>query len=367
MTVVFVPDYTGGNPYQGNLATALEEDVLLGGVDGALPVVRALWSRDVSVVHYHWVNQYFHGETRRARALSLLLFAVQVLAVRLSGAVVVWTVHNVRLHEATYPRLEYWFKRWFVRSETCDRLVVHCEAVVDDVIDEFDLSQSVRDRIDVVPHGHYLDDYPDELSAAEARADLGLEDAGTVFLFFGLIRRYKGVTDLVEAFGEASIAGSHLLVAGNPQTDALAADLDRRVGATDRTTAVFEFVPDDEIQRYMNAADVVVLPFRETTTSGSAVLAMSFGRALVVPRLGCLPELVDEAGAVAYDPNDPDGLRDALRRAASRDTDAMGTHNRERVAQFDWPTIARATERTYARAGADAPLDDSARVTADSV
>jgi glycosyltransferase involved in cell wall biosynthesis len=350
MCLVFVPDYTGGNPYQSNLAAALDEEVVLGGKGGTLPVVRALWSYDVSVVHYHWVNQYFHGDSRWERAVSLAVFAVQLLAVRLSNVTVVWTVHNVRLHESPHPRLERRFKRWFVRSGTCDRLIVHCERVVDAVVDEYDLSPVDRDRIDVIPHGHYLDNYENDVSVAEAREELGIDGSVTVFLFFGLIRRYKGVFDLVSAFQDASIPESRLLIAGNPRTRAIERELDRQISEDERITGVFEFVPDEEIQYYMNAADVVVLPFRETTTSGSAVLAMSFGRGVVVPRLGCLPELVDEAGAVSYGPDRPGGLADALRAAATRNTTAMGEHNLERVGRFDWESVARMTERTYARA-----------------
>lgn len=350
MCIVFVPDYTGGNPYQSNLAAALDAEVLLGGEGGRFPVVRALWSRDVSIVHYHWVNQYFHADSPWSRAVSLGVFAVQLLAVRLSGASVVWTVHNVSLHESPSPRLERRFKRWFVRSGTCDRLIVHCDEAAEAVLDTYDLPESTRDRIDVVPHGHYLDNYENDVTRDVAREELDLEASETVFLFFGLIRRYKGVFDLVDAFTTVATPESRLLIAGNPQTESIASELARVTRDDDRIRGVLEFVPDEEIQYYMNAADVVVLPFRETTTSGSAVLAMSFGRALVVPRLGCLPELVDGEGAVRYSTSRPDGLADALRAVMARDVDAMGEHNRRLVRQHDWESIADSTERTYARA-----------------
>jgi len=346
MCLVFIPDYTETNPYQSNLAAALDREVIFGG-DEFLPVVRTLWHRDVSAVHYHWLGQYFNAESRREQALKFALFAVQLLAVRLSGVPVVWTVHNVAFHDSDYPRLERWFKGWFVRSGTCDRLIVHCASMTDVVVETFDLPASVRERIDVVPHGHYLDNYETGVSQSEARAELGVEASATVFLFFGMIRRYKGVFDLVDAFREASLPDSRLLVAGNPRDDTIERELRAHTHDADGIRGVFEYVPDERIQYYMNAADVVVLPFRDITTSGSAVLAMSFGKAVVVPALGCLPELLDEDGAVLYSQNEPDALTNALETVATRDTDVMGAHNLELARKYDWDSIADRTNRTY--------------------
>jgi glycosyltransferase involved in cell wall biosynthesis len=204
--------------------------------------------------------------------------------------------------------------------------------------------------MDVIPHGHYLDNYENTVTEREARDALDIDQSATVFLFFGLIRRYKGVFDLVDAFRAASLPDSRLVIVGNPATDTLRAELRLATAADDRIRGIYEFVPDDEIQTYMNAADAVVLPFRRVTTSGSAVLAMSFGNAIVVPRIGCLPELATDEGAVFYDPGDAAGLETSLERSADRDLTAMGECNRRRVGQYDWASIAAQTERVYAAA-----------------
>jgi beta-1,4-mannosyltransferase len=77
------------------------------------------------------------------------------------------------------------------------------------------------------------------------------------------------------------------------------------------------FVPDADVQRFLKAADFVVLPYRDVLTSGGALLALSFGRPLVVPRRGCLAELERERCAIAYNPDDPGALRAALATAAA--------------------------------------------------
>src|SRR5687767_15946708 len=88
-------------------------------------------------------------------------------------------------------------------------------------------------------------------------------------------------------------------------------------------------------------------PFLEIFTSGSVLLAMSFGKAVIAPRRGCVAETVDEHGGVLYDANDPRALSEALRSAMGADLAAMGRHNAERLTEFDWSYAAEATLATY--------------------
>ena len=90
---------------------------------------------------------------------------------------------------------------------------------------------------------------------------------------------------------------------------------------------------------------------------------MSFGKALVVPPLGCLPELLDEDGTVFYDPDDPDGLRGALERAPDRDLTAMGAYNERTVRQYDWAWIGQLTQTTYAKARGEKPEEMDGRAS----
>jgi beta-1,4-mannosyltransferase len=346
VTVLFIPDYRGGNPYQSNLEDALEEPVTYGRTESRLPVCRAILSKEVTVVHVHWLSGFLKGETRLQLLQRFGMFVLWLALIRIRNIPVVWTVHNVRVHDSQYPTAERVFKRWFI-SNVCDRFIVHCVAVREELNTEYDLSTDIRDRTDVIPHGHYLDNYENELGRAEARDSLDVPESSTVFLFFGNICPYKGIRGLVDAFEELSIRDKYLYVVGNPKSDWFEYELRERCRPVEGVRSNFQYVPDNEIQRYMNAADVVVLPFRDITTSGSAILAMSFGKALVVPTLGCLPTLLSEEGAVLYDPNRRDGLKAALEEAIERDLEAMGNHNREEVAQYDWEGIAEQTRQTY--------------------
>ena len=103
------------------------------------------------------------------------------------------------------------------------------------------------------------------------------------------------------------------------------------------------FVPDDELPVLLAAADAVVLPFRDILTSGSAILAMSYGRAVIAPSLGCLPETLDPEAAILYDPLGPDALGRALEQALDADLEAMGAHARLLADHLAWRPIAAAT------------------------
>jgi glycosyltransferase involved in cell wall biosynthesis len=124
-------------------------------------------------------------------------------------------------------------------------------------------------------------------------------------------------------------------------------DLVAAASADPRIVLQLAFVPHAEVAALLGAADAVVTPFRSVLTSGSVILAMSYGRAIVAPALGCVPEVVDAAGAVLYEPNQPGALADALARAAASDLDAMGRHNLQVAQALDWTPIAAATKELY--------------------
>ena len=112
-----------------------------------------------------------------------------------------------------------------------------------------------------------------------------------------------------------------------------------------------QFVPNDEVQLWMNAADAVALPYRQITTSGAAMLAWSFGKPVIAPALPAFVEPMSDAPflGLLYDPADPAGLANALRQATQID---WQTHREPILAwarQFDWPGIGRQLARLYQR------------------
>ena len=121
---------------------------------------------------------------------------------------------------------------------------------------------------------------------------------------------------------------------------------------TEKVVADFlEYFPDNSFEAlpkrlYLAATDIVNARL-EIFTSGSVLLAMSFERAVIAPRRGCVTDVLDERGGVLYDADDPQGLEGALRVALDADLEAMGRHNGASLDRFDWERVAAATRTVY--------------------
>jgi beta-1,4-mannosyltransferase len=354
LRVLFLPDYSASNPYQRELARALREhavDVVSAPPPGRDPlaILRAWWGHGrPRVVHLHWTHNYLGQRAGRAGGptrLGAILFIAQLRLLRRSGVRLVWTVHNLGGHDGSLDPRERAVHRRL--ASLCDAVICHCEAAARAVMGEYRLPETARTRLHVIPHGSYVGAYPDTVDRATARSGLNLPENARVLLFFGQVRPYKGLDELVTAFASIEDPNLRLLVAGEPRPESIAESL-RTAAATDpRIQLQLRFVEDDEAQIYLRAADVVVLPFRDVLTSGSAILAMSFGRALIAPALGCLPETIPGNGGVLYAPDAPGALAGALRTALAADLDAMGARNLERAIGLSWAPIAATTAAVY--------------------
>ena len=354
ITVLMCPDYRESNPYQSELIAALEDrdvDVEATSVGWLFPLLAGVRRHGVpDVIHLHWLHRFVITNRRFPSVLVALLglrLVFELVVLRALGVRLVWTVHNLLDHERAAPRSERAVRHAVARL--VDRIVVHCGAAIESVAETYRLPERVADRVRVVPHGTFEGVYADDVCDSAARDRLDLSPDVPVITFFGLIRPYKRVPELIETFKRVS-GDARLLVVGNPWNE----ELENRVRAAgaddDRVRTVLEYVPEDEIQVYMRASDAVALPFDSVLTSGSAVLAMTFGRAVVVPSMGCLPELVGPEGGHLYDPEDPEGLEDALRSAVDdrERLREMGRRNREAARRLEWGQIAERTREIYA-------------------
>ncbi len=159
------------------------------------------------------------------------------------------------------------------------------------------------DRVRAIHHGAF--DYltrlpeekplPPELQGAE----------GPVILFFGLLRPYKGIDTLLEAFRR--VDGAELWIVGNPRMDV---EPLRRLAdeAPGRVRFLTRFVEDAEIPAIMRRADMVALPYRDAEHSGVLYAALAFGKPLVLSAVGGFPEFAERGAARLVGPGDPAAL-----------------------------------------------------------
>jgi glycosyltransferase involved in cell wall biosynthesis len=229
-----------------------------------------------------------------------------------------------------------------------DAVVVHSEAGRSRLVTEAGVDPA---RVHVIPHGAF-EHLAEAGPITPAPAALEGLDGRRVVLFFGLVRPYKGVDLLVEAFAAAP-EDAVLLVVGMPRIPI--EPLERRareLGIGDRVRFVPRFVPDAELPAYFRRADVVALPYREIDQSGVLYTALAFGSPLLLSAVGGFPEVAAHGAARLVEPGSLESLRtglvellgDAGERA--RLAEAARALVRE---EHSWDAVAEATERLYRR------------------
>ena len=351
--VLMLPDFRHHNPYQELLAQSLREQavevVFYAHYRRVFPLYRI--TREVGgieVLHLHWLSSYWRGESWLARLVYGLKLLADILLVKSSGTRLVWTLHNLIAHDCLHPRMEARIRRAIYGL--ADEVIVHSASARDRVSTEFRVRQAERSR--VVAHGHYRSLYRDLPSASLARERLGISRDEVVILFFGMLKPYKGLEELIAAWGSAGEASrpARLVIAGMAWDDAYGRRLDDLVRDRDDIRLDQGFVPEDQVSDYFVAARVVVFPFRSILTSGSVLLAMSFGRAVMAPRFNEMAELLSGADDLLYDPDDPHGLREALLKADRIDLADLEARTTRICDGFDWSPIGRLTARVYREA-----------------
>lgn len=171
------------------------------------------------------------------------------------------------------------------------------------------------EKIHVIPHGLY-DQYGELLDIKTARRALSISE-DFVIMSFGLIRKYKGVPYLIRAFEQLPpeiLEKSRLLIVGEIWEDRRELfDQIKASPSSDRITLVDEYVPDEKVNMYFSAADVVVLPYLRASQSGIAHIAMSFGKPVVVSEVGGLKEsMANYEGTFFVPPGDVNSISEAI-------------------------------------------------------
>lgn len=193
-----------------------------------------------------------------------------------------------------------------------DAYITHSESDKELVAKRYSISP---EKIRVIPHGLY-DQYGKLLDIKEARKNLSIKD-DFVILSFGLIRKYKGTPYLISAFEQLPsniLQKSRLLIVGEIWEDRKELlDQIKASPSHDKITLVDEYVPDEKVNLYFSAADVVVLPYLRASQSGIAHIAMSFGKPVVVSEVGGLKEsMANYEGTFFVPPADVDSIRKAI-------------------------------------------------------
>ncbi|MGB3295825.1 MAG: glycosyltransferase family 4 protein [Phormidesmis sp.] len=345
---IFISDWRS-NPYKALLSKHLYKYGIL--VEelrwSTLFIHKVLARKGVRVLHFHTLHPFLLGKSEVTRLAKLIFFIAQITFLKLFKIKAVWTVHELKdkLGDNTnnISPLQAKALGFFI-----DGFIVHCESTRDSVVQFFALHDKEQ-KVHVIPHGNYIDIYRNEISSEEARAKLYLPKRDFVFLLIGGIYRYKGVLEAINAFKAIQENDSYLVIAGKLCEANLEEDIALAIGDSKNILFVPEAIEDDDMQVYINAANCVLLPYGVFTTSGVALLAMSFGKACIAPSVGFFKDTLQGAGALLYDTGDQAGLSKSMSFATNHPTqvDQIGHQNFDLAQRWSWAYVAEKTYKAY--------------------
>ncbi len=240
---------------------------------------------------------------------------------------------NVIPHEKRFG--DKIFARYFLKS--CDAFITMSEKVMGD-LRLFEKTKPAQ----LVSHPLY-DNFGAAISKEEARGKLGLNSQESIILFFGFIRKYKGLDLLFEAMADERIkkAGIKLMVAGEFYEDAKQyQEQIEKLGIKDQLILRTDFIPDSEVKLYLCAADAVIQPYRNATQSGVTPLAYHFEKPMVVTNVGGLPSLVpDGKVGIVVEPT-PTAIADGVLKFYQLGENYFIPHLRNEKVKYSWATMA---------------------------
>jgi glycosyltransferase involved in cell wall biosynthesis len=287
-------------------------------------------ARGYRLIHVHWLYIFPFGFVMRAVRLFW----------RALGIRVVWEMHNILPHRPR-PR-DVRQTRWFY--DRSDAIIFHS---TDDPRRAKELLHINEDKPHVViPHGHFNESYPNTVTRRQARLALGLPADKKVVLCFGFIRANRGYQYLVQA--TRNMDGVVVLVAGKIMERDVYEELLEHEARSPNLRVMAGWIPDEDVQLYFNACDIVAVPYTRITTSGVIPLAYAFARPVISTNIGGIRDIVNDRTGILVPPRNTEALRTAITTLLSRDYQEMGAHAREFAHEcFDWEVNARKVRELY--------------------
>ena len=334
--IVSFPPTSGSNPYYSLFYGALKSNGI-NKVDNNKPL-SSEWitkeSDDIDIVHFHWLVNYYDNPSLKRTIINALTFIQKLFLIKKSGKQLFFTCHNLFPHSSR-NRLIDWVVRVFI-LHLSDTVIVHSN-VAQKKIKKYFLK---RKNVCVIPHGNYIGAYQNVVPKDQARDNFNLDKKDKVFLFFGSLQEYKGITDLITAFKALNSDNAKLIIAGKAS--------DRSYGETlealckDDSSILLEnrLLDDHELQVYFNAADVAVLPFKKILTSGSLLLAYSFGCPVLIPDLPALREYSNPEVAFYINENLTSALEHTISTLESTNVN-FEEQVQEYIKHFNWKEVVK--------------------------
>jgi glycosyltransferase involved in cell wall biosynthesis len=299
------------------------------------------------ILHILWNNKF-----------ELLDRTMLMLYYKLRGKKIALTAHNV--NQAKRDANDSLLNRATLRIQyrLTDHIFVHTQKMKTELLQDF----GVPERAVTVLRHPINNAFPDtDLTPAQAKRRLGVNDDERTILFFGRIRPYKGIENLLAAFQLLPISQSNyrLIIAGEPKkgSEDYLDEIRRTIGrefSRGEITLNFQFIPDEEMELYLKAADVLILPYKDIFQSGVLFLAYSFGLPVVATDVGSFrEEIVEGSTGFLCRPGDTADLAKAIETYFASDLYKNLRTRRQEIKEYarvqhSWDAVGQLTRDVYA-------------------
>jgi len=287
------------------------------------------------ILHFHWPFPFrFSDRNNVTMALSEFYLNLFLFSLKIIGFKLIWTVHDLLPHEKTFRDDEaISHKLTTIASE----LIVLNSDTKETLVTSYKIS---AEKISLIPLGNYIGYYPNSLKK--------IKRTGTYFLFFGQVKPYKGIEELISTFKLLSKSDIDLKILGKCIDKKYFKTLTDLVGNNDKIHIENKFTPNNLIGDVFSLADVLVLPFREITNSSSAILAFSMKTPIIAPLIGMIKDFPQNTGFY-YELNDAKGLQKSIIKVTkSKEMLLQMSNNAYSYAEtLDQKKIAKETIKVY--------------------
>lgn len=306
------------NPYQGLLYKGFADRNF-----AVAPILKPETFRDLgafrdlaasTTLHLHWNSWMTFNEPDRERARTLGIGMVgRMQKMREMGIHLVWTVHNLYPHDAQHVDVELEIQQRI--ADTSDTVHLMSRSSMRAISEYVEIDES---KALFSPHPSYAGAYPDVVTRAEARAMLGIAEEEVVFLMFGALKPYKGLTRLLKSFDlftKANASGRYrLLVAGAGDGTEEAEVFIKNCLAHPNVLIESSKIPNDRAQIFLRASDIGLANYSRTLNSGASLLYHTFDLPVVAAEV--LSEALSPAGSVIVTDESVDAFVSALEKAS---------------------------------------------------
>lgn len=342
MKVLLVSKLNSGNRYFDDLYLSLSE------LEIELEVsINAFWDSNdyFDIIHIQWIEALFGWDLNHFAQQELYRLKNRLEVLKSKGSKIVYTRHNSIPHNYQNHNVKELFK---LVSQSSSGIIHLGEFSVKDFEMLYpELSGTCKHAI--ITHGNYSS-LKNHLSRNEARKILNIDLNRFVILCFGTFRSKKERNLILNAFIEAKIANKTLLTNRWMVQDKNRNRIKKTTDAIYRRLLCLskkyrlnnQFTKDDQVQYYMNAADVLVISRIDQLNSGNLYLGLTFGKVVVGPAIGNIAETIQATGNILFNPDEQGTLKKALETSLQlMESDLTYSNLKYSTDHCSWDNIAK--------------------------